>query len=475
MSTFFSPTPPVMVVFKLLICSAVDGKDLLELDDNELEQELHLTGLQIRKIRNGLAERGIAQPPPSSKASSQVAPAPTIGVPATAIPAGPSVPIKDRFSAADLDAYRSVQAVIQSMETEGLEGKLAGAQQAANATYTALQKTRREIEAAKKQVETADKEVEHKGGWYPGKILFGKAKAHEKLDSAEKALKDATDKLSGLNQKAASLEKTLVEDKRNADQLQARLNELNGHRSQRSALVNSMFEQPQWTADPTLSSLRGTLAELRRQAAENSGHATTYGRAGDLLKSAMSKINEALQGLQRYFLFIFCTSSLPMLLFRVFFCSTCRTQFMGGMEMGMDMVSPYRRPGGSMMMDMAQMAIVQRANQSVQMAARDIMQARQVLPSLPPMSEALLKEAQMGVFASVLMPGMGGNMLQMAMVRKSIQNVQKLAHETTECLDWTKSNLIQFTTLASQLRAQSVAKETEVDTFQKEALAVALS
>lgn len=39
-------------------------------------------------------------------------------------------------------------------------------------------------------------------------------------------------------------------------------------------------------------------------------------------------------------------------------------------------------------------------------------QARRDLPALPGVSEALLKDAQRGVFASVLLPGVGGDMMQ---------------------------------------------------------------
>lgn len=55
------------------------------------------------------------------------------------------------------------------------------------------------------------------------------------------------------------------------------------------------------------------------------GHAGTYQRAGQLLRSADQKIGEGVGALRR-------------------------TRFMGMMEMGMDIGSPFRRPGGSLFM-----------------------------------------------------------------------------------------------------------------------------
>jgi hypothetical protein len=121
---------------------------------------------------------------------------------------------------------------------------------------------------------------------------------------------------------------------------------------------------------------------------QDSGIASTYARAGDLLKGALAKMNDALQALSR-------------------------TQFMSGMQIGRDIMTPGPGRGrGGMMIQIAEMAIIRRANDQVQSAANDIVAARGLLPSLPQMSEALLKEARMGAFAGFLMGGPGGQMMQ---------------------------------------------------------------
>jgi hypothetical protein len=63
----------------------------------------------------------------------------------------------------------------------------------------------------------------------------------------------------------------------------------------------------------------------------------------------------------------------------------------------------------------------------------------------------------------------------MALVRKSIQDVQKLAAQTKECADWTKNNLFQFSAQVSTLKGQAAAKHAEVEAFQRDALGKALA
>lgn len=258
--------------------NGVDGDDLLNLTDTEMQQDLNLTPLQIKKIRTALvAIDPSAAPPPDVPTSSTqpvqpvpqaaVIPTPTapaaIGIPAP-MHGGPTPAIPKT----NLEAYRSIDTVIKDIENGNLEGQLVSAQQQANSIYAKLQATKQSVAAAEKAKEEAEKEKEKREGYYLGKFIRGKERANEKMESAEEALKAVEDRLAASQQRVKELTQQLEDAKRTADDLQRAAYELQGHRRQREEIVARIFAAPEWGVEPTMGGLRGTLAHLEAQLQE---------------------------------------------------------------------------------------------------------------------------------------------------------------------------------------------------------------
>lgn len=144
-------------------------------------------------------------------------------------------------------------------------------------------------------------------------------------EERQQQLKDATKATASAEQHMLELSRALKLASADAEALQHHVEDLHQARLEEAELCNKIFQDPAWMRDPSLGPLLASIQQLDSRANEAQGYATTYGRAGGLLSSANRKIAEAMQGLRR-------------------------TRFMGMMEMGMDLGSPLRRPGGSMFM-----------------------------------------------------------------------------------------------------------------------------
>ena len=109
--------------------------------------------------------------------------------------------------------------------------------------------------------------------------------------------------------------------------------------------------------------------------------------------------------------------------------------------------------------------MIQRSNEAIKSAAADVTAARQILPAMPFTKEAALQAAQMGVFLS-MMGGMGADMMQAMMIRKSMDNVREMEGQVKECATWVQRNLDAFTMEATRMRAEAGAKATEAAALQ---------
>lgn len=125
--------------------------------------------------------------------------------------------------------------------------------------------------------------------------------------------------------------------------------------------------------------------------------------------------------------------------------------------------------------DMGEMMMVQRANDLVKSAAQDVEMARQVLPSLPFTKEGALQAAQMGVFASMLLPGIGGNMMEQMMLQKSMNSVREMEQQVQECAQWVQRNLDAFSLDVNRMRATAAEKRAQAVALQRSMLDAAVA
>lgn len=215
---------------------------------------------------------------------------------------------------------------------------------------------------------------------------------------------------------------------------------LGSARNEVANLTERIFSSPAWAADATLSTLRLTIQDLSVKSAEAARHAGVYAKGRDLLISARRKIEEAMGNLQR-------------------------TQMISAVQMGRDFGVGRRQPG-SLMGNMAEMAMIERSNEFIKSAAVDFMSARNLLPALPYQNQAVVDSARRGVFVSMLAPGFLGNMAEMAAIRKSMETVKEMAAGVQQCLEWVASNLLAFNTNISQLQGTMASKHSEIVAYE---------
>ena len=394
----------------------------------------------MKKIRNALetlAPGAQVKPSPSS----------TVAVAATATPTPPAIPTKQEpftkptFSSEEVAQYKQLHEKIDALEQERVEEFLAAAQQRLHHGKTQLAQAEKQIKTDTEAKEQADTALEKLDGWYLGKIVIGEKKRNDKVDDATKAADQAAANLASSQKRRSAAEEEIAGAQKEVNTYTVKVQELYSARNAISALVDRVFSDPGWAHDPTLLPLRTAIADLDRQIMEASTHASTYNKAKGLLQTAQGKIDQAMDALGR-------------------------TRMMGMFQMGRNIVSPMRRPRGSLMMDMAELMMVEQANELVKSAAADFNTARQVLPALPFHNAAEVSAARAGVFVSMLAPGFMGSMAQQAMIQKSMMTVKELRAGVVECLQWTSKNLDAFTMDISRFRAAADGKRGEVVNYQ---------
>ena len=218
---------------------------------------------------------------------------------------------------------------------------------------------------------------------------------------------------------------------------------------ERNVLLENLFTQPEWSAEPTISRLKGSLNVIKSKSSELSQYRQKYLEAQEFLTKAKNKTVGALQALQR-------------------------TRLMGMFEMGVDLGSPFMRPPGSIMMDMTEMMMVEQANELVKSAANDYLAAKQILPALPFQNDPAIDAARTGVFISLLAPGMIGNMAQQMMVRKSMQTVEEIHAGINQCLEYCRRNIDAINMDLCRAESEVAVQISELQSYQEEQLESAL-
>jgi hypothetical protein len=111
---------------------------------------------------------------------------------------------------------------------------------------------------------------------------------------------------------------------------------------------------------------------------------------------------------------------------------------------------------------------VHKANAMMKEAAQNIEAARRHLPNLPFIKPANIKQAMSGVFFNALLaPGLVGDVMQNAAVRKSKAQVQEMLQEVVQALDWCTNNMTAAQAEAAQIRGSLQAKQSELSSLSR--------
>jgi hypothetical protein len=160
-----------------------------------------------------------------------------------------------------------------------------------------------------------------------------------------------------------------------------------------------------------------SLESLQEKLAVAESGAQKYSTASDLLKSAGKNLQGAAGSLQI-------------------------TQMSGGMEMMGDIMRPGRGRGPrgrrrDFGHTMIEMATVKRAQKSIQEAGQMIQKAMSLVPAIPFIKPATVQGAMSGVVLNaLLMPGIVGDVMQQAKVKKAKAEVMEMAKECQMAQDW---------------------------------------
>ncbi|KAL4452203.1 hypothetical protein ABPG75_007865 [Micractinium tetrahymenae] len=452
------------------VANAIGGSDLATLTDDDLVQELKCTSLQARKIRKALTQLGVPAPaasaPPAAPAAAAPpapapapAPAPVAVAPVPAAPAAGAEPDpRTAFNAADIARYRKLQDQIAGLRSLEVPTKLAQAKRHAGNVAGHLDSAQRTLPAARKALQEAQEEYTKyaEDKWYPGKVLGGKSKQQEKLEKSKMTLDQASRRVQELEGQVSSLQAQLGEAQKQLAAWQAKESELATAQRMVEEVVQRMFAGPAWSASPRQNEIRDVMRALEGQAVEAHRGVQTYGRGSQLLTSAAKRLAEAIQAMRG-------TQMLNMM----------------GMGRGMMFTAATGVPGrfqpGQMMGDIAELAIFRRANESVAQAARETMEARQLLgPGVPQVDESILKAAKAGLFINMLTGGVMSDMMQAAMVRKSVADTEKLLEQVQPAAQWAQQNLAAYQAREGGLRSQIDGKRGELEAFRREMLRAGL-
>lgn len=451
------------------VANAISGADLATLTDDDLVQELKCTSLQARKIRKALGQLGVAAPAPSSPPPAPAAAAPPAPEPTpvpVAAPPAPAAPApggepdpRAAFNAADIARYRKLMDEIAGLQALEIPTKLAQAKRHAGNVAGHLESAQRTLPAARKAQQEAQEEYKKysEDKWYPGKVLGGKSKQQEKMEKSKAVLDQASRRVQELEGQASSLQAQLGEAQKQLAAWQGKASELTTTQRMAEEMVQRMFASPAWAASPRQNEIYDVMRALEGQAAEAHRGVQTYGRGAQLLTNAAKLLAEAIKAMRG-------------------------TQMMNMMGMGRGMmVTAYTGvPGGMQpgrfMGEMVELAIFRRANESIAQAARETMEARQLLGSgLPQVDESILKAAKAGLFINLLAGGVMSDLMQAAMVRKSVGETEKLLEQVKPAAQWAQQNLAAYQAREGGLRSQIDGKRGELEAFRRDMLKAGLA
>jgi len=292
---------------------------------------------------------------------------------------------KAEFSKTDLLDYRNYYTTITNLEKQNVEA-LAEAQplviqQAAIQRDAACEKWRNaEASRLKAKHMLADLDRWKLGKLFPtGKRGAARQEAkrierQQELDSTLAAVNTAYMELETAKIRLNDVE--CVQDSRLSDLFLARYNQ--------NALVERMFAESPWNADPTLAPIRQEIQELEQQAAIVYSDDGPYCKTFKILTSAKEKIDHVMQDFR---------VSGTMDLFQFSGASSSRNVTLSRETL---IVEPKHKQS------------FQSANELLQMVAEEVQSAKKLLPVLPFNDELAVESASTGIFAIILSPDFVG-------------------------------------------------------------------
>ncbi len=199
--------------------------------------------------------------------------------------------------------------------------------------------------------------------------------------------------------------------------------------------------------------LQSEIAQMSARAGEVQRGTVAYSNAQQLLRRAEQELGSALKSL-----------SITQISGATETLQDARIGMRGGGMFGRNRhagrMADRRNDFGHNMIDTV---TISKANGMMKAAASDISQAKQHVPQLPFIQSANVSQAMGGVFFSALLaPGLIGDMMQNQKVNKAKAQVQEMANEVKQALDWVGNNMNAANAEMAQLNGSLQQKQSEL-------------
>lgn len=337
---------------------------------------------------------------------------------------------------------RDTRSQIERLENAQVEGRQSQASQASENASAALTRASQEVANLQTQLAQATHDLEHAGDWAPGALFASKAKKEEKkkeLQSKAETVKAALE-AANAEQKAAQQRLSVAQAAEAEASGQVAL--LHSLRAKLQTQMDSLFANAAAARSEAERALAEAEAAARADAAQNKGWAAQYTAAENGLQRALGNLQGALKMLKT-------------------------AQMVGRVEMVQDIGFRRREFGGPMrreglLGEAVQMGNVRRANDMVAQAGAEILRVHEGLPTLPYVEPALVKSCTAGIFLDVLVGNLMSEMLIQQRIRANLGQVEKMAGQVQQCMQWTRANGQAFSQRSLQAEAAASGKAAEL-------------
>jgi hypothetical protein len=426
--------------------SGINGRDLQETDEQELQDCLGLNVLQARKIKkqvdaiSGGAVMAHASVPTHVSVPHPVTPPrPLVTWQTQPVPAGKA----SKVDPVKLQEYGSITKRINQLQSEQVEQAVGGYAAQVQGLQQTLQAYQRQLQedqakAAKKAEKLQDMS---EGTWYPGKHLRGKGHHHEKQQLAEQAAAETASATKQTAAQVAQLQGQVATQTRALHDARAKVAELHGLRAAEEKLLQEVFAGRTAASDDREDNLEAQLAALVPRLQERQQALSNVLVGSRAMEAATQQLQGAKEEMQRAF-------------------------GLSGLDMANDFFRPGIGPGGlgGLAADVAKRRRMETAQQLTTAAAANIQKARSVLPQLPGIDQANLSGLNK-MWGDVVFDNIFSDMRMRQRIRENMARIDAMAMQANHSMRWAQGVVTQIQGEVSGLQTQQATVAAELHSY----------
>nr|ARQ20724.1 lipid body protein [Lobosphaera incisa] len=410
--------------------NAVNGPDLEDLSEQDLQTCLGLTPLQARKVRRKVAElSGNVPSNPQAQGTTTAlqpaTPAKQASVPFQANAHNSTTPPpakQSQFKKSDLEEYRNLSQRIDQLQRERVEEATAPQELRLRQLQQILGATQQQLATC--QTEAAGEAEKHKdiddGAWYPGKLIRGKGHHKEKQERLSRAAAEADAKVQKVTAQLQRVQADIAAQSVTVQDLHAKVQELKQLQAAQAALIERLFAGATPASDAVEDQLEAQVKQLAQRQQEAERALAPYVVGGKEVNAAARQLDQAQQELARAF-------------------------GMSGIDLANDFIRPGIGPGGlgGLAADIAKRRSMDNAQQLVATAVHHIRQARMALPMLPGITEACVDQLDR-VFGDIVFDNIFSDMRARRDIMNAQSAVESMARDVHYTVRWAQEAIAKL-------------------------------